>query len=217
MPVPPRWRRRLRAWFRRSSFAWWMTVVALAVVSTLVVRSSLDAATGAAKHYGTLRTVPVVLSPVAAGSAVPEGAVVLAPRPESTVPNGAVAAGWADRTALVPLVPGEVLLASKVAPEGVRGPAALLPEGTRALAIPSGPAGRPPLEVGNHVDVLVTLVDTAPDDPAAAPTIEVAAAALVVDVDHDADAVTVAVPAEEAPAVAYAVTTGAVSLALVRR
>jgi len=217
VPVPPRWRRRLRAWLRRSSFAWWMTVAALALVSTLVVRSSLDAATGAAKQYGALRTVPVVLTPVAAGGTVPEGAVALAPRPASTVPDGALAAaeGWAGRTALVPLVPGEVLLASKVAPEGVRGPAALLPEGTRALAIPSGPGGRPPLEVGDRVDVLVTLADATPDDPSAPPTVEVAAAALVVDVDGEADAVTVAVPAGEAPAVAYAVTTGAVSLALV--
>jgi hypothetical protein len=42
----------------------------------------------------------------------------------------------------------------------------------------------------------------------------VASAALVLDVDESADTVTVAVPATDAPALASAIATGAVTLAL---
>lgn len=208
MPVRPRWRRRLRAWMRRSSLGWWAAVALLGLVTFASVRSSLDAAAGAAAVYGSVRQVPVVVAPVAAGEVVPASAVRVVDRPGATVPSGGggVARSWAGRTALVPLVPGEVVVASKLAPDGLRGAAALLPEGARALAVPGGPGGRPPLEVGDRVDVLVTLAE--------GDSVVVAESALVVWVDDEADVVTVAVPAPDAPSLASAVTTGAVTLAL---
>jgi Flp pilus assembly protein CpaB len=210
MPVQPRWRRRWRAWRRRSSFAWWATAIALALLTGLVVRTSLAAAAAGAARYGALRTVPVVVAPVAAGDVVPAGAVVRESRPGATLPFGAdLAEAWAGRTALVPLLPGEVLVASKLAPDGLRGAAALLPDGHRALAVPSGPGGRPPVAIGDHVDVLVTLADDAGGE-----SFVVATAALVLAVDDRADTVTVAVPADDAPALASAIATGAVTLAL---
>lgn len=209
MPVRPRWRRRLRAWSRRSSVGWWGAVATLGVVTLLIVRSSLEASAGVAARFGDLRSVPVVVRPVDAGEEVPADAIVLDERPAATVPDGEVVAdGWDGRTALVPLVPGEVLLAAKVAPEGLRGVAALLPEGARALAVPAGPGGRPPLDVGDRVDLLATLGD--------GETVVVASSALVLHVDADADTVAVAVPAGEAPTVASAVATGTVTLALTR-
>ena len=208
MAVRPRWRRRLRAWSRRSSLGWWCAVALLGLVTLLSVRSALAASAGVAARYGSLRAVPVVVAPVAAGEEVPAAAVVLDERPAATVPDGEVVDDWQGRTALVPLVPGEVLLAAKVAPEGLRGAAALLPRGARALAVPSGPGGRPPLGVGDTVDLLATLAE--------GDTLVVAAAALVLHVDDDADTVTVAVPAGEAPTVASAIATGAVTLALTR-
>ena len=63
----------------------------------------------------------------------------------------------------------------------------------------------PSLRVGDRVDVLATT------DAATAAV--VARTAVVVEVDHDR--VTVAVPAADAPTVAYALTRGAVTLALV--
>lgn len=206
MPVPPRWRRRLRAWSRRSSLGWWAAAALLSLLTLVSVRAALAASAGFDARYGAPVSVPVVVEPVAAGDPVPAGAVVLDERPAGTVPAGEVAGAWHGRTALVDLVPGEVLVASRLAPDGLRGAGALLPPGYRALAVPGGPAGRPPLDVGDRVDVLVTLIE--------GDSVVVAAGALVVHLDVDADTVTVAVPAGDAPALASAVTAGAVTLAL---
>ena len=99
-----------------------------------------------------------------------------------------------------------------MAPEGVQGAAALLPPGSRALAVPIGP-GTPPLLVGDRVDLLSTH-DPLLFDPAAANAAGdiVVAGALVIDVSEGA--VTVAVDPDDAPAVAFAVAQGAVTLAL---
>jgi Flp pilus assembly protein CpaB len=183
-------------------------VALLGVVTLFAVRAALEASAGVAARYGSLRAVPVVVAPVAAGEEVPAAAIVVDERPAATVPDGDVVSRWAGRTALVPLVPGEVLLATKVAPDGLRGAAALLPDGARALAVPSGLGGRPPLRVGDHVDLLATTAEV--------DTVVVAAGALVLHVDDDTDTVTVAVPAGEAPTVTSAITTGAVTLALTR-
>jgi Flp pilus assembly protein CpaB len=119
---------------------------------------------------------------------------------------------------LVPLESGEVLLASKLAPEGLRGVAALVPPGDRALAVPVDPGGLA-LRLGDRVDVLATFDvagadDTAPALPTpAAPTFPVARAALVVGVGDGA--VTVAVGPDEVPRVAFALARGTVALALV--
>ena len=211
MPVRPRWRRRLRSWLRRSSFVWWSCVTALAVVTLVVVRSGLEASAEAARRHGPGRRVPVVVVPVPAGAQVPAAAVAVEDRPAATVPLARLAEAWAGRVALVPLVPGEVVVASKLAPDGLRGAAALLPVDHRALAVPSGPAGRPPVAVGDLVDLLATLPD---DGMGGGGSFVVAEAALVLHVDDEADTVTVAVPTTDAPAVASAVSTGAVTLAL---
>lgn len=202
-----RWRRRWRSWVRRSPVRWWACVAVLGVVTLVVVRAGLTASSATAVRWGPSRAVPVVVAPVDAGEAVPAGAVVVEARPARTVPAGAPASSWAGRTALVPLVPGEVVVASKLAPGGLRGAAALLPSGARALSVPSGPGGRPPVDVGDHVDLLVTVADTGE-------SFVVAESALVLFVDDEADAVTVAVPADDAPSVASAVATAVVTLAL---
>ena len=94
------------------------------------------------------------------------------------------------------------------------GAAALLPPGTRALAVPDGP-GTPPLRVGDTVDVLATydpfLFDPASGRPVPAGD-TVVAGALVIDVSEGA--ITVAVDPDDAPAVAFALAQGAVTLAL---
>ncbi len=213
MPVSPLWRRRARAWTRRSPVRWWTAVAALGLLTLIVVRSALATAADAKATYGPPVLVPVVITAVAAGDAVAPSAVVSTRRPSSSVPDAEVAQDWAGRTALVPLVPGEVLLASKLAPDGLVGAAALLPAGARALAIPGGPGGRPPLTIGDRVDVLATVADSG-EAGASAPTLTVATAALVLHVDDATDTVTVAVTPDEAPAVAFAVATAAVTLAL---
>ena len=219
---PPRWRRRWRAWRRRSSFAWWAAVVALALLTGAVVRSALVRSSAVLDELGPLREVVVVVAPVEVGEVVGEDDVSVARRPSSMIPDGGVGAAAGDggeggvgavvgRVTVVPLVAGEVVVASKLAPAGLRGAAALLPDGLRALAVPAGPGGRPPVSIGDRVDVLATF---AAGDAGSAPTVVVAAAALVLALDDESDAVTVAVTPDEAPTLASAIAAGTITLAL---
>ena len=208
---PPRWRRRLRSWVRRSAIAWWAAVAVLALLTGGVVRSNLSRSSAVLREVGPLRQVPVVVRPVDVGEVVGDGDVVLRRRPSSMLPADGLADDAVGRVALVPLVPGEVVVASKLAPDGLRGAAALLPDGMRALAVPAGPAGRPPASIGDHVDVLASWSSA---DGSIVPTVVVAAGALVLALDDESDAVTIAVATEDAPAVADAITNATVTLAL---
>ncbi|MBV9662974.1 MAG: hypothetical protein JOZ37_03330, partial [Actinobacteria bacterium] len=104
-------------------------------------------------------------------------------------------------------------------PTGLTGITALLPDDARALAIPTT-AGTPPLQRGDHVDLLASFdlsdspgrADITPAKSDAAPTFPVARHATVLDVASKA--ITVAVTADEAPRLAYALTHGAITLAL---
>jgi Flp pilus assembly protein CpaB len=128
--------------------------------------------------------------------------------PAAFVPEGSLGATAAavGRTVIVPLFRGGAVVASNLAPDGLQGLAALLPAGTRAVAVPTGTASVP-LRRGDRVDVLATF-----DPPAAGqdPTFAVAEAALVVDVGPEA--ASVAVGPEEAKRVAFAVAGGTVTL-----
>ena len=207
---PPRWRRRWRAWRRRSSITWWATAAALAIVTSGVVRSAMVRSSALLEELGPMQEVAVAVAPVDAGEVVDGDDVTTARRPSAMLPEGAVVDldAATGRVALVPLVPGEVLTGSRLAPDGLRGAAALLPDGMRALAVPAGPAGRPPVSVGDHVDVLVTL------GGGDGSTVVVAEAAVVLALDDESDAVTVAVSPDNAPAVASAITAGTITLAL---
>jgi Flp pilus assembly protein CpaB len=123
--------------------------------------------------------------------------------PRAFVPDGALAEDPVGRTVLAPLYPGEAVLGRRLAPDGLVGVAALLPEGAVALAVPVGPAALH-LRVGDVVDVLATAGDGS--------TRVVAGDALVVDVREQT--VTVAVGEREGPAVATALTQATVNLAL---
>ncbi|HUP87553.1 MAG TPA: SAF domain-containing protein [Acidimicrobiales bacterium] len=189
---------------RRSSAAWWFGAAVLALATGGVVRSSVARSSALLDQLGPLRSVPVVVRPVSEGDVVGRADIRFERRPASTIPDDDV--GASGRVAIVALVPGEVLVASRLAPDGLRGAAALLPSGMRALSVPAGPAGRPPAAVGDHVDVLATDADLS--------TVVVAEAALVLAVDDESDAVTIAVPADDTPAVVSAIAGGTVTLAL---
>lgn len=198
---------------RRSALAFWLAAVIVALGSGVVVSRLVGEAAARAARLGGLVEVPVASRPVEAGAVVRASDVSVVALPADAVPRGPVARSPAGRVAVVPLVPGEVVLASKLAPEGLRGVAALVPRGRRALAVPAD-AGGLALRVGNRVDVLATF-DVAGDSSAAAPaepTFAVAQGALVVDAGEDG--VTVAVSPEEAPRVAFALARGTVTLAL---
>lgn len=213
----------LRSGLRRSSLLFWSVASAVAAATGLVVSHQVGEASDRAAQLGGLRLVPVAARPVAAGHVLRASDVSVRRLPAAAVPDGPVARSPAGHPTLVPLAAGEVLLAAKLAPDGLRGIAALLPAGMRAMAVPVT-AGGLALEPGHHVDVLATF-DTeagasaeaggeAPGE-AGAPTFPVATGALVIDAGEES--VTVAVSPDEAPRVAFALARGIVTLALTSR
>lgn len=210
--------RRRPAWsvlsrLRRRPVAWWLATLALAAVTAQVVSGAVSRAEEGAARYGTVRSVLVVTSDVPAGALLTASDAEVRDLPATLVAEGAVGADALGQRVTSPLLAGEVVHRARLAPGGLSPVAALLPPGTRGVAVPSG-LDTVPLEVGDVVDVLATVVTAAPGEGGdEAPTVTVAARALVV--DGGEQATTLAVPAEEAAQVAYAATSGIVTLALV--
>ena len=144
----------------------WLVVFGLAAVTGLFSARVVDSARSARARWGTGQPVVVLVGAVAAGDRIEATDVELRSLPAALLPATAVTDPPIGRVATDDLYPGEVLVEERVAPEGVQGAAALLPPGSRALAVPSGP-GTPPLLVGDTVDVLATY-DPLLFDPAAA-------------------------------------------------
>lgn len=217
-PRPPSWgalRRRpdvLRPALalRRHPRLWWACVGALALTAGGVVASAVGSAEQARASWAATRTVVVVARDLPAGHRLTGSDLRLEERPVAVVPDGALTELPADGTLAAMAVSGEVLVAARVAPAGLSRLASSLPPGTRAVAVPIEPGLAPPLEVGDAVDLLVTVAaELAGDGP---PGFVLARTAPVVAVEDAA--VTVAVPPEIAPKVAVALSTGAVTVAL---
>jgi Flp pilus assembly protein CpaB len=191
----------------------WLVVFGLAALAGLFTARTVDAARATRDRWGTGRAVVVMVERVSAGQPIETDDVEIRSLPPAALPPTAVADPPIGRVATADLYPGEVVVEQRVAPEGRVGAAALLPAGTRALAVPTGP-GTPPLRVGDTVDLLASY-DPLLFDPAATPASAdgmVVSGALVIDVSEGA--VTVAVDPDDAPDVAFALAQGAVTLAL---
>lgn len=195
---------RIRWLFARYPLLSWLPPALAALAVAWVASVTIDGATADVRALGPMVRVPVAARAAEAGVVLEADDVRWRRVPRGAVPRAAVSAEPVGGTTLIPVAEGEVLLRAKLAPEGVRGAAALVPVGSLALAVPSTEGERPPLRRLDRVDLLA-----AADEGGAT---AVAIGALVVDVG--ADVVTVAVTAEEAPAVAYAVARGVVTLAL---
>ena len=195
----------------RSPIVFWAAVALLAVLTATVVGGMAARARAEAARYGSLRTVAVARRPVDVGTVLRPDDVSEARVPAAFLPEGWVrtTSDVVGRTVVVPLFRGAPVLRGQVAPWGVQGVAALLPPGARAVAVPTGGAS-PELRAGDVVDVLATL--DADLEAGEEPTVEVAAAALVVGVAEES--ATVAVAPEEARRIAFALTAGSVTLVL---
>lgn len=197
----------------RSPLLYWAAAGVLTLVTVLVVARLVGGAEARAARWGATRSVPVAARAVEAGAVLAEADVAERRLPASVLPDGPIADAPVGRAAAVAVTAGEVLLESKLAAAGTRGAAARMPEGRRGIAVPAGPAGMPPLEPGNRVDLLATLPEEiVGGDGAGAPTVLVARAAVVLDVDDDT--ATVAVTPGEAARVAFALAAGAVTVVL---
>lgn len=186
-------RRRLRLRPRRP-LPFWLAALALTALTVSTVSRVADAAVAERERWGERLEVLVATADLEPGDAlrgdlravpaalVPAGAV-------TSAPDGELVASWIGA--------GEIVLAVRLAPAGLSPVAALLPAGTRGVAVPLGMAPLP-VEVGDRVDVHGST--------------RLAADALVVAVREEA--ITVAVDAADAARVAYEAANGTVTLVL---
>ncbi|HEX5946908.1 MAG TPA: SAF domain-containing protein [Acidimicrobiales bacterium] len=205
-------------------------VAALAAGTCFTVMSLVAAADDARARWGQTRPVAVATRDLAPGDVVDAGAFEVRDVPEAMLPDAVldgvvdgpedasepsgVTAGDPPVGAVVrhPVLAGEPLVAARLAPHGLTGAAALVPAGWRAVAVPLGAAGAPPVTTGDLVDILAVTPAAAEAVRGQDPAFALVEQALVVDVADDA--VTVAVPGDDAPRVAWALSNGAVVLAL---
>ena len=186
-----------------------VVVVLLAVLVGLVVHRTTAGAAEVAARLGQTASVAVVQREVAAGETIEPGDVELSARPVAHLPRGAVTDDPTGSTVTQTLHPGEVVVTDRLAVDGRAGPAALVPAGWRAVVVPVIDAPIP-TRPGDLVDVIASFDPTLVERD---PSLVVAADAVVVDVTEDA--VTVAVPRSRVTQVAFALTNGIVTLALV--
>lgn len=197
---------------RRATLVYWGAVALLMFLTIELVDRSTSEARALVRRHGDVQRVWVATRRVDAGSVLSARDVRRAEVPAAFLSSARPAQRPVGQAVTVALSAGEVIVTDRLAPEGLRGAAARMEPGTRALAIPLGPGGPLAVEVGDRVDVLATFPPELAEGEE--PTFAVAERAQVVAVDGDAETVTVAVPEADAARVAYAVAVGVVTLAL---
>ena len=178
----------------RRPWLYWLGVVALAASGGLVVARAAAGIDDARQAWGETRPVVVASADIAPGDAL-AGRASIRDRPSPAVPESALSSLPAGAVARQHIAAGEAIVAADVA--ATAGPRSLVPDGWSAVAVaeavPSGAV------IGDPV-------------VAVAGGVVLAAEGMVV--GHAGEAVLVAVPADEAPQVAHAATTGELSLLL---
>jgi Flp pilus assembly protein CpaB len=190
----------------------------LALVTALVVSSLVEAAGSARDRWGATRPVAVATRDLGPGDVVDSGAVEVRDLPRGVLGEATLSEAPVGAVVRHPILSGEPVAPARLAPDGLTGVAALVPAGERAVAVPVGAAGVPPLAVGDLVDVVTvapggaTVSGEDAGDGSGVPAFTLVERAAVVDVAEQA--VTIAVPDRAAPRVAWGVANGAVVLAL---
>lgn len=203
-----------RARMRRRALTRWAATAAVIAVTTWLVLGLVHRADRAVAQWGEQVDVLVARRPLEPGRRLRVADVDIERWPVGLRPAGAIPSLDRGRTVTAPIAAGEPLVEHRLGPDGLSGGAALLPAGSRALAIPRTAAGLD-LAVGDQVDLLASgypLADEPAPEIGAATATAIATAATVLAVDDAA--VTVAVAVEHLGTVVGALTTGTVTLAL---
>jgi Flp pilus assembly protein CpaB len=201
IPRPASRRRRLRLRIGRP-IPYWLAAISLVVLTVSTVARVTSAAAEDRARWGTAVDVVVAAHDLDPGDVLGADDVEVRRLPAASVASDAVHEVVDGMVVSAWTAAGEPVLSSRLAPAGLSPTAALLPPGTRGVAVPVGVAPLP-VVVGDRVDVLATL-DTS--------TVVVARRALVVAVGDDG--VTVAVDESVAGDVASAVVVASVTLVL---
>ena len=117
----------------------------------------IGAAGAARERWGRTRPVAVATRDLGPGDVVDAGAVEVRELPARRARRGDLAEAPVGAVVRHPILAGEPVAPARLAPDGLTGVAALVPAGERAVAVPVGPAGAPPLAVGDLVDVLAVV------------------------------------------------------------
>ena len=128
----------------RSPLAYWLVVAVLALLTGMVAARVVGNAGALASRYGPLRPVVVAVRALEPGSVVRPGDVAVRQMPGLRRARGRGRSTDDGRRAArssPPSSPGSPLVAGQLAPDGRRGLTALLPPGSRAVAVPNGRPG----------------------------------------------------------------------------
>jgi Flp pilus assembly protein CpaB len=172
--------------------AYWGLTVAVAVVAGAIVEQAVANAADTRHRWGDTAPALVATRSLAAGTLLDASNSDIRAVPLALLPAGALPARPSVARPLAsPVSAGEIVTTARVGRNGRSPVAALLPDGSRGVAVPR-PDGLP-LRVGDHVDV-------------AGPSGLLTSGAVVVDVSDSA--AVIAVAADDAPAVAHAAASG---------
>jgi hypothetical protein len=129
-------------WWRRSPsrVGRWVLAAGLAVLAAALFTHVTGQATDTVAGWGHTRSVIVARRDLAPGQVVATDDVVRRDLPDAAVPASALVDDPTGRVVTSPIVVGEVVSRQRLAPDGLQGIAALVPDGHRAIAVPTPPA-----------------------------------------------------------------------------
>jgi len=205
IPSPLRFRR----WLSTTRVRWSITA-AVALCSLAWTVSTVNSADAAASAWGQRRTVPVATSDLEPGRVITAADITFVDRPIAVVPND-VAVSPIGRSVTRSVARDEVVLERRLSGGSATGVASQLAENSLAFAIPSD-AGTPPIRIGDHVALYAPSEVIATSTRASGPASRIADRAVVIAVSEEA--ITVGVVIAEASAVAKALLSASVIIAL---
>ncbi len=205
IPSPLRFRR----WLSTTRVRWSITA-AVALCSLAWTVSTVKSADAAASAWGQRRTVPVATSDLEPGRVITTADITFVDRPIAVVPND-VAVSPIGRSVTRSVARDEVVLERRLSGGSATGAASQLAENSLAFAIPSD-ASTPPIRIGDHVALYAPSEVIATSTRASGPASRIADRAVVIAVSEEA--ITVGVVIAEASAVAKALLSASVIIAL---
>lgn len=205
IPSPLRFQR----WLSTTRVRWSITA-AVALCSLAWTVSTVNSADAAVSAWGDRRTVPVATSDLEPGRVITSADINFVDRPIAVVPND-VAASPIGRSVTRSIARDEVVLERRLAGGSATGPASQLDENSLAFAIPSD-ASTPPTRIGDHVALYAPSEVVATSTRVSGPASRIADRAVVIAVSEEA--ITVGVVVAEAAAVAKALLSASVIIAL---
>lgn len=188
----------------------WIATAIVAVVSLSWTLSTVNDAESARHAWGRRRSIPVASGDLAPGRIISAADLEFVDRPTAVLPDD-IAQSPVGRTVRRAIARNEVIIEGRLAGGTATGPTALLDERTVAFAISSDGA-TPPVVIGDLVALFAPSETAATATRGAGPALRVTENAVVVAVTERA--VTVAVDQNDAPALARALLSSTVVLAL---